>query len=118
VFLLFSVIGAISQSSYVWMLLCQCYLHTHRYSDAEHCANEALKSIIKETVHEKLQNLVLTFLVKSLSLQNEEEKLRGAVEKCTEVRLEHLSVIYNLYVSGLVVRVYRSRGRFRRNQIF
>jgi hypothetical protein len=93
VFLLFSVIGAISQSSYVWMLLCQCYLHTHRYSDAEHCAKEALKIIMKETFDENLQNLVLTFLVKSLSLQNEEEKLREAVEKCTKVRLEHLSII-------------------------
>jgi hypothetical protein len=40
---------------------------------------------MKNTVDENLQNLVLTLLVKSLSLQNEEKKLREAVEKCTEV---------------------------------
>jgi hypothetical protein len=93
VFLLIAVIGALSQSSCVWVLLCQCYLHTHRYSDAEHCAKEALKIIAKDTVGENLQNLVLTFLVKSLSYQNEEEKLREAVEKCTKVTQELLSII-------------------------
>lgn len=79
------VIDALSDTSYVWILLCQCHLQTHCYSDAEHCAREAMKTNQKQAVDEKVQNLLLTFLVKSLSLQNEEEKLREAVDTCVKI---------------------------------
>jgi len=85
-FLLIAVINALSDTSYVWILLCQCHLQTHCYSDAEHCAREAITVIQKQAVGENVWSLLLNNLVKSLSLQNEEEKLREAVDKCIMVR--------------------------------
>jgi len=45
-----------------------------------------MTTIQKQAVDENVQNLLLNVLVKSLSLQNEEEKLREAVDKCIMVR--------------------------------
>jgi hypothetical protein len=45
-----------------------------------------MKTIQKQAVGENVQSLLLSILVKSLSLQNEEEKLREAVDKCIKVR--------------------------------
>jgi hypothetical protein len=44
-----------------------------------------MNTIQKQAVDENVQNLLLSILVKSLSLQNEEEKLREAVDKCIQV---------------------------------
>lgn len=43
-------------------------------------------AIQKQAVGENVQSLLLNILVKSLSMQNEEEKLREAVEKSITVR--------------------------------
>jgi hypothetical protein len=60
-----------------------------------------MKTNQKQAVDEKVQNLLLTFLVKSLSLQNEEEKLREAVDTCVKVRQTFMcnikSFIYLIY---------------------
>jgi hypothetical protein len=45
-----------------------------------------VKTIQKQVVDENVQSLLLGILVKSLSMQNEEEKLREAVDKCIKVR--------------------------------
>jgi len=45
-----------------------------------------MTTIQKQAVDENVQNLLLNVLVKSLSLQNEEEKLRETVDKCITVR--------------------------------
>jgi len=45
-----------------------------------------MKTIQKQAVDENVQSLLLSLLVKSLSLQNEEEKLKEAVDKCIKVR--------------------------------
>jgi len=45
-----------------------------------------MTAIQKQAVGENVQSLLLNILVKSLSLQNEEEKLREAVDKCVTVR--------------------------------
>jgi hypothetical protein len=52
-----------------------------------------MKTIQKQAVDENVQNLLLTILVKSLSLQNEEEKLREAVDTCVKVRQ---TFVYNI----------------------
>ena len=80
------VVGVLSQSCYVWILLCQCYLYIHCYADAEHCAKEALQIITKQDEVEHLQNFVFVLLVKSLSLQIEDEKLKETVTQCVKVR--------------------------------
>ncbi|KAJ9592014.1 hypothetical protein L9F63_001453, partial [Diploptera punctata] len=79
------VVGALSQSCYVWILLCRCYLFMHCCADAEYCAKEALRIIKKQDVDEHLQNFVLALLVKSLSLQMDEEKLKEAVNGCVKI---------------------------------
>jgi hypothetical protein len=45
-----------------------------------------MKTIQKQAVDENVQSLLLSILVKSLSLQNEEEKLKEAVDICIKVR--------------------------------
>ena len=67
-------------------MLCQCHLQIHCYGDAEHCAREAMKIIQKQSVDENIKDLLLSILVKSLSLQDEEEKLKEAVDRCNKVR--------------------------------
>jgi len=59
-----------------------------------------MKMVKKKAVDENLQNLLLIILVKSLSLQNEEEKLREAVDKCTKVR--QVLYIYKTFFSLLL----------------
>ena len=83
----FPVVKCLSYSCYVWILLCRCYLYMHCCADAEHCAREALQIISKEDLHENLENFVLALLVKSLSLQAEEDKLKDAISECLKVRI-------------------------------
>ena len=85
-FVLIAVIDALSDTSYVWIMLCQCHLQIHCYGYAEHCAREAMKIIQKQSVDENIKDLLLSILVKSLSLQDEEEKLKEAVYRYNKVR--------------------------------
>ncbi|XP_069681678.1 tetratricopeptide repeat protein 37 [Periplaneta americana] len=108
------VIGALSQSCHAWILLCRCYLSTQCYIDAEHCVREALKVMSKQAADDGLRTLLLILLVRSLSFQDEEDKLKETVNTCTKI-LAHdpgnVGVVESLTRAHIMLENYEQADR-------
>ncbi|XP_067002861.1 tetratricopeptide repeat protein 37 [Anabrus simplex] len=103
------VLGVMPNSCHIWALLCQCYIHTHCYVDAECCAIEGLKLLTKTSSEDPFLVMMLKLiLIKSLSHQKDPKKLEDAIEKGKEF----LAVYHgNMDVIACLARAYIASDR-------